>query len=116
MGRIQLYIVAGFIVFGSLCGIYYSWRAGIEREALMEYNQRQLEQSVKDQEAMRKKLDDIDAARKQIEAENEAAKKVFKDKLDSVMTGLNSKEAASDDRPASKVLRDTVNKIKDVVK
>jgi hypothetical protein len=116
MGRIQLYIVAGFIVFSSLCGIYYSWRSGIEREALLEYNQKQLEQSNKDKEETRKRLEEINNAQKKIEAENDAAKKVLKEKLESVLVDLNSKEIVSDDRAASKVLKSTVNKLKDVVK
>ena len=115
-GRIQLYVIVGIIAFSSLCGIYYSWRSGIEREALLEYNQRQLEQNIKDQEAMKQQLENINAKQKEVQAANDADKKVLKDKLESINTDLNTKETAATDRPASDVLKKTVNKLKDAVK
>jgi hypothetical protein len=115
-GRIQLYVIVGIIAFSSLCGIYYSWRSGIEREALLEYNQRQLEQNIKDQEAMKQQLEGINAKQKEVQAANDADKKVLKDKLESINTDLNTKETAATDRPASDVLKKTVNKLKDAVK
>ena len=115
-GRLQLYIVIGIFAFGALTAGYYKWRAGIEREALLEYNQQQLEQSVKDKEKMQKQLQEIDEAKRVIEERNAADKKEFKNKIDSIAIELSSKQTIADDRPSSKVLKDTVNKLKDVVK
>lgn len=115
-GRLQLYIFIGVLLFGALTAGYYSWRRGIEREALLEYNQHQLEQNVKDQEAIRKQLDDINVKQKEIEATNAADKKDFKDKIETIKTDLGSKETAATDRAASDVLKKTVGKLKDVVK
>lgn len=115
-GRLQLYIFIGIISFGILSTLYYNWRASIEREALLEYNQAQLEQSIKDKEEMQKQLESIDAKRKEIEAENAKDKQIFRSQLESLGNTLNSKEVAAEDRPASKVLKETVNKLKDVVK
>ena len=115
-GRIQLYIFIGILVFGSLTAGYYSWRSGIEREALLEYNQKQLEQNVKDQEAMKQQLETISAKEKEVTAANEAEKKVLKEKLESISADLNSKETLASDRTASDVLKKTVNKLKDAVK
>jgi len=115
-GRLQLYIIAGIFLFGILSAGYYSWRSGIEGEALLEYNQQQLEQSIKDKAAMEKQITDIDNVKKEVEAKNEAEKKAFKEKLESISIELSSKQVVDSDRPASKVLKDTVNKLKDVVK
>jgi len=115
-GSLQLYIVGGLFLFGALTAGYYSWRNGIERQALLEYNQQQLEQSVKDQEAMRKKLDDINEKQKEIEAANAADKRDFKDKIDSIVIDLNTKESFAADKPASDILKKTITKLKDVVK
>ena len=65
--RLQIYIIGGILAFGILTGIYYSWRKSIEREALLEYNQAQIEQNIKDQQAMREKLDAMAAKQKEIE-------------------------------------------------
>ena len=59
MNRLAIIIVGSIILFGTLTGIYYSWRKGIEREALLEYNQKQLEQNLKDQEELRKKMEAV---------------------------------------------------------
>lgn len=115
MGRLQLYIIGGIIAFGVLTGIYYQWRKGIEREALLEYNQNQIEQNIKDQQAMREKLAEMDRKQKEIEAENARDKKVFKDKIESIVGDVvESKDVV--DRPASEVLKKTVARLKDVVK
>lgn len=115
-GRVQLYIVVGIFLFGALTAGYYSWRSGIEREALLEYNQKQLEQSIKDKEEIRKQLESMDAKQKEIQAENDAAKKVFKEDMNSIAADLDKKEVIESDRTSSQVLKDTVNKLKDHVK
>lgn len=115
-GRLQLYIIIGIFAFGALTAGYYSWRKGIEREALLEYNQQQLEQNVKDKEEMRKQLEEIDTAKREIEERNDADKKAFKDKINSITTELSTKQTTDSDRPSSKILKETVNKLKDVVK
>jgi TolA-binding protein len=115
-GRLQLYIFIGILVFASLTAGYYSWRKGIEREALLEYNQQQLEQNIKDQEAIKQQLEDINSKEKLIQAANDAEKKALKDKLEAITADLNTKETAATDRPASDVLKKTINKLKDAVK
>lgn len=115
-GRVQLIIIGGIMLFGALTGIYYSWRSGIEREALLEYNQKQLEQNIKDQEELKKKMEDIDSKRKQIEEENTAVKKAFNDKLNDISVTLESKEVISNDKSSSQVLKDTVKKLQELPK
>ena len=111
-GRLQLYIIGGIILFGALTGIYYSWRSGVEREALLRYNQVQLEQSIKDQELLRQKIDNINQKQKEIDEANIADKKIFSDKIDSITNDIDSKDVVN--RPASKVLKDTIRKLKDI--
>jgi len=115
-GRVQLIIIGGIMLFGALTGIYYSWRSGIEREALLEYNQNQLEQNIKDQEELKQKLESVENKRKEIEKENEDNKKIFKDKINDINTDLSSKEVVSKDSSSSQVLKDTVKKLQGVVK
>ena len=65
-----------------------------------------------DKEVLRQQLEDINTKQKEIEAENAEVKKKFKESMDSIVIEINTSEA----KPASKVLKDTVNKLKDVVK
>ena len=111
-GRLQLYIFIGILAFGVFSAGYYSWRAGIEREALLEYNQKQIEQDAKDKEVLRQQLEDIEKKRREIEAENAEVKKKFKEQMEIIVDDIEKNES----KPASKVLKDTVSKLKDVVK
>ena len=114
MSRLYLYIVGGILAFSVLTGIYYSWRKSIEREALLEYNQAQIEQNIKDQQAMREKLDAMAKKQKEIEDANAADKKNFKDKMDAINTDIVSTNTV--DRPSSDVLRNTVKRLQEVPK
>jgi hypothetical protein len=114
MNKLTLYIAAGVISFGFLTGFYYKWRKDIEREALYEYNQTQFEQNQKDQERLKQQLEDIVKRQKEVEEANTLDKKEFKDKMYSITTGIESKSTV--DRPASDVLKKTVNKLKDAPK
>ena len=113
-GRIQIIIIGGILLMGALTGIYYSWRSGIEREALLEYNQNQLEQNIKDQEALKQKLADLDQKQKEIDTANAADKGIFKGKMESINTEIDTDKFA--DKPASDILKKTVSKLKDAVK
>jgi len=115
-GRLQISIYISIVIFGSLCTGYYIWRKNIEREALLVYNELQLEQSIKDKEIMQKQLEEINNKQKEIVAANELEKQAFKDKIDYINAGLNTKEVTTADKPASDILKKTINKLKDVVK
>jgi peptidoglycan hydrolase CwlO-like protein len=114
MSKLTLYIAAGVIGFGVLSGLYYKWRKDIEREALYEYNQKQIEQNQKDQEFLRQQLENIVKKQKEVEEANAADKKEFKGKMDSITSDIESKETV--DRAASDVLKKTVTKLKDAPK
>ena len=100
----------------TVVGIYYGWRKSIEREALLEYNQKQLEQNIRDQEDFRKKMQDIQKQQEMILSNNSAEKKIFNDKIKSASDFLDTKETREADRPSSQILRLTIIKLKDAPK
>jgi hypothetical protein len=116
MGRIQLYIIGGIFLFGALTAFYYNWRTSIEREALMEYNQAQLEQNIKDQQALKEKLENIAKRQKEIEDNNSKDKKEFEGKIGDISTNLTKTETIKNDRPASSILKETVKRLQEVPK
>lgn len=116
LGRIQLYIIAGVFVFGVLTTGYYQWRKGIEREALLEYNQKQLEQTIADQADFKRKMDVIQKEQDEILAKNKVDRQAFDDKMKSADSFLNSKETKTKDRPSSDILKKTIDKLKDAPK
>lgn len=116
MNRLAIIIVGSIILFGTLTGIYYSWRKGIEREALLEYNQKQLEQNLKDQEELRKKMEAVTQQQEEIRKKTEEDKKAFENKINNAREYINTEEAKKSDRPSSEILKQTVKKLKDAPK
>lgn len=115
-GRIQFIIIGAVLLFSVLSGIYYSWRKGIEREALLEYNQKQLEQHQKDQEEFRKRMEEIARQQEEIAKKNDEEKKIFGDKMKAASDYLDSTDVKKNDREASPILKETVRKLKDAPK
>lgn len=114
MGKIGLYLIIGLVSMGSLTGIYYSWRKGIEREAMMAYNQKQLEQNLKDQERLKQQLADINKKQEEFIKKNKEDKKRFGKKIDGIKNIIDSDGV--DDRPASDVLKKTFEELNKVPK
>ena len=109
--KIIIYVFIAFTLIGSIFGIYYAWKRDIERQALMDFNQKQMEQSLKDQQDFLKKQEKIskvqqEAARDLLEENQKISKK-----LGSVSTYLGSADAKRNDRSASDVLKNTVEEL-----
>ena len=110
--KIIVFIIRGMTLIGSIFGIYYAWKRDIERQALMGFNQKQMEQSLKDQQEFLKNQEQISRA------QQEAAKNLLEEnqkinrQLGSVSTYLNSADAKKSDRPASDILKNTIEELK----
>ena len=115
-GRLQIIIIGGIILLGALIGFYYSWRKGIEQEALLKYNQKQLEQTISDQAEFKRKVDIIQKEQDEILKNNKEAKAVFDGKIKAADDFLDAKETKVQDRPSSSILKNTINKLKDAPK
>jgi uncharacterized protein HemX len=112
LGRIQLYIAAAV----AITGIYFFWKHNIEQQALMEYNQKQLEQSIADQEKLKKDLASISQKQEEIIKQNEEDRKTYEVKLNSVSDYLDSALTKKADKPSSEVLKITVKQLKEISK
>jgi len=113
MTRIYIYAVIAVVVFGALTGTYYSWRKSIERQALLEFNQKQLEQTMADQAEFRRKMQEIAEKQEAILKKNDEDRRAFEDKIKGAQTFIESEEARKSDRPASELLKETIKRLKD---
>jgi hypothetical protein len=114
--RLYIIIIGGLMFFGALTAGYYGWRSSIEREALMEYNQKQIEQAIKDQQEFKAKMEAIQASQEEIIKKNKAEKDAFDAKMKAADDYLSAAETKKLDRPSSEVLKMTVTKLKDAPK
>jgi hypothetical protein len=113
MSRIYIYAIIAVVVLGALTGTYYSWRKSIERQALLEYNQKQLEQNMADQAEYRRKMQEITKKNEEIVKKSAEERKAFEDKINEAQSYIDSEEARKSDRPASNILKETVKRLKE---
>ena len=113
MSRIYIYAIIAVVVFGTLTGTYYSWRKSIERQALLEFNQKQLDQTIADQAEFRRKMQEIADKQEQIIKKSNEDRKVFEDKITGTQSYIESDEARKSDRPASNLLKETIKRLKE---
>jgi Tfp pilus assembly protein PilN len=112
LGRVQLYIAVAVI----LTGFYFYWKHSVEQQALMEYNQRQLEQSIADQNKLKETLSAIEQKQQEIIKQNEQDKVAYEQKLGTVTDYLDSSAAKKTDKPSSDILKQTVKQLKEITK
>lgn len=111
LDRIGIYAIGALLAAGIIFSIYYSWKSNIERTALLEYNQKQLEQAIKDQTELKRKIQLLEGIQIAIIKQTEDDRKQYEEKMKSVDDYLQSLEAKKADRPASDVLKETVKQL-----
>jgi len=110
LNKITLYIAGAVFLFGAATTTYYVWKRNIQHQALLEFNQKQMEQNAKDQAEFIRQQQEI--ANQQAEAARRLAQQ--NEELNRRMGGidrfLNSSQAQ--DRPASDVLKQTIDRLR----
>jgi len=109
--KLIIYIFIGVTLFGSAISLYYLWKRDVERQALLEFNQKQMEQSLKDQQEFLRNQEIISKAQQEATQDLLIENQKITRKLGSVSTYLNSADAKSNDRPASDILKKTIEQL-----
>lgn len=112
LSKITLYIVAGLLLSGALGTIYIKWKRGIEHQAFLELNQRQMEQTIKEQQEFVKQQEEIAARQRAIAQEMAQKNQTLQRRVERTNRIINSPQAAANDRPASDVLKQTVEQLR----
>jgi Tfp pilus assembly protein PilO len=110
--KIWLYLAIGAAVIIFTMAAYYSWKSSIEQLALLRFNQQQLEQTVRNQEEFRQRQAEIEeqqrqSARQLIEENNR-----LRSTVQDIQSMLNTPEFTASDRPASDVLKRTIEQLR----
>jgi uncharacterized coiled-coil protein SlyX len=113
-GFANKYIVYGVIalIASAIIATYiYSWKASIRREALLEFNNNQLEQTIREQEKTIANMKAItDSQRVIIDSMQKKNEEVSK-QLAEIEEYLNSEEVKKTDRPTSSVIKETIRRL-----
>lgn len=109
--KLVVYVFIAITLTATVFGAYYAWKRDIERQALLEFNQKQMEQSLKDQQEFMKKQEKISRAQQEAARELVEENQKISRKLGSVTSYLGSADAKKNDRPASDVLKNTIEQL-----
>lgn len=111
-GRIISYVGIGLIASIILGGAYLGWKKQIELQALTEYNQKQLEQTIKDQQVFSEKMSAIENSQKDIIKNLEKQNRDMAIELKSLKRYLDSPEVKKLDKPASDIIKNTIDTLR----
>jgi uncharacterized protein HemX len=107
-----VYLGAALLAMTLITGLYLFWKRSIELQALQDFNRQQLEQTVREQEIFRQKQAELEEQQRIISRNLAAENTRLRTRVESIQGMLNSPETAASDRPASDVLRRTVDELR----
>jgi len=110
LSKITLYLLIAVFSVGGITTTYYVWKRNIQHQALLEFNQKQMEQNAKDQAEFIRQQQEI--ANQQAEAARRLAQQ--NEELNRRMGGIDRYLSSSQaqDRPASDVLKQTIDRLR----
>jgi hypothetical protein len=109
LGKLGLYLAIALVISGAIGGIYISWKRGIEHQAFLELNQRQLEQTVREQEQFTREQQAIAERQRALVQDMTQRNQTLQRRVDQTNRIINS---AAGDRPASDVLKQTIDQLR----
>lgn len=108
VNKIIIYIVGAVLAIAVVTGAYFYWKHSIKKQAQLEFDNKQLEQVVKDQKQTLDQLLKINKNQEDIIAGLNKQNDDLKNKLSDLDGYLNSDQARKDDRLSSNVLKKTI--------
>lgn len=114
LNKLWLYAALAVVAFTAVTGTYYIWKSSIEQAALMEFNQKQLEQTLKEQEEFRRRQEALEEQQREATRALLEQNRDVQNRIQSIQGNLNSPAAVASDRPASDILRRTVEQLRDI--
>jgi regulator of replication initiation timing len=110
--KIWLYLAMGAAAVIVVTVAYYSWKSSVEQLALLRFNQQQLEQTVRNQEEFRQRQAEIEEQQRQAASRLIEENTRLRSSVRDIRTMLNNPEFTANDRPASDVLKRTIEQLR----
>jgi len=112
LDKLAMYIFIGIALGGAVRTTYVIWKRNIEHQALVEFNQRQMEQAEKDRRDFEQRQEAIATQQAVITEQLAAQNQALSRRIESLNQFLASPVAQAADRPASDVLRRTLDQLR----
>jgi Flp pilus assembly protein TadB len=114
INRLWLYLAIGALTLGVATTAYYIWKSSVERAALLEFNQAQLEQTIREQEEFRRRQEELEHQQREATRALVEQNRDVQRRIQSIQGNLNSPEAVASDRPASEILKRTIDQLREI--
>jgi len=111
LNKITLYILSGVIACIVLTSAYYIWKRDIEYRAMLEYNQAQLEQSNRDQQAFIQRQQELADQQRQIAITLADQTRRLRQQFDGIRQTIDS----TPDSPAPIIIQQTIQQLREAV-
>ena len=111
LGKLIMSGLGILVLVGTLTGVYFSWKHGVENQALIEFNQKQATQSKKDNDKFLAQQQDMQNKLAKITTQLNTKNQVLQKRSKNVKAYLSSPEASKGDRKASPVILETLRRL-----
>lgn len=109
LDKLTLYAGGAVLAVAIATGTYYVWKRGVEQAALASYNQRQLEQSIRDQAEFMKRQEEVAEQGRRAAAELAEQGRRLQSRVNSIGQMIGQSQ---DDSPAADVVKRTIERLR----
>ncbi len=102
------------MAIGAVITAYYVWKSSVERAALLEFNRAQLEQTIREQEEFRRRQEELEHQQREATRALLEQNRDVQRRIQAIQGNLNSPEAVASDRPASEILKRTIDQLREI--
>jgi len=106
-----VYAILAAIAIAILSTYVIMWKSSIRKQALLEFNNKQLEQTIRDQETFITNMKTVNDSQRAIIDDTQKKNEELSKQLTDVEEFLNSEESRKNDRPASSIIKETIRKL-----
>jgi uncharacterized protein YoxC len=106
-----VYVAIALIATAIISTYVLMWKANIRKQALLEFNNKQLEQTIRDQEKFISDMRKITEQQRSILAETQKKNEELAKQVAGIEDYLSSEQTRKDDRPASTILKETIRRL-----
>ena len=110
--KIAVYLIGAGVVIGLITVAYIQWKDRIQTQALIQYNNTQLQQAIADQQKFAAEQNAINAVQQAAVDDFTKAQQDIQTQLGTVNTFLNSQTTIKEDKSASDVIKQTIDKLR----
>lgn len=111
ISKLEFYGVITAIIIAVAVSYGFMWESSIKKAALEEFNRKQLEQQIKDQQEYIQKMTEVNNIQKQALDDLQKQNIQLKTKVEDLNKYLDSKEVRKNAKPSSDVIKKTLEGI-----